>query len=415
MFKNWKFLLLIAMLFSVAGNAGEWRPLPPMPTPRAGASSVVWQNRIYVFGGKSLDNKILNTVDCFDPDSGAWITSDIPPFEYARYNAAAIVFNNQIFLIGGRGQEKVLDKVEVFDPVQKAWKSVHDLHEKREGFTAVVLNNHIYVLGGQEEEYSMMEEVEWYDEEKDQWREVKNGMSHPRVAAFSAAVGDTLYLFGGYYFGLTGTFYKGVFRTNHAMWFEGPMMRSPRAYGITVLMGDSIYLIGGETQAGKTDIVEIYDLKRQEFFSAPPMSMARSGMAGGSLNDSIFVFGGYDPVSGQPVTTAEVYVPQVTAIDDGPPASVPQKHTVISGYPNPFNGQISFKVVLPRVDSYEIALYNVLGKRVKTLFNGRLPKGLHRFQWQGKDEKGANVSSGVFFLLVKSSNSVATYKVVYVQ
>ncbi len=407
--------VLLLMLFSGTGITGEWQTIAPLNTPRAGAASVVWQNKIYVFGGKSLNNKILNTVERYDPARGEWDETVVPEFSEERYNASAILFDNKIFLIGGRGEEDVLSKVEVYDPAQNLWYDAQDLHEEREGFTAVILNNHIYVIGGQKKEHSMMDEIEWYDESKDKWVEVNEDMPHPRVAPFAAAVNDTFYMFGGYYFGLTKSFYKWKFKSDHSKWSAEPDLPTARAYGATVLRGDSLFLIGGEIQSGKTNMVEIFDLKKQKFIGGAPMNTARSGVTGVCLNDSIYAIGGYDRDSDEPLAVVEVYAEKLTAIDQSPSSLIPQSKTIINGYPNPFNGSITLNVAVNRIDYYEIALYNVLGKQIRTIYNGKLRNGQHRFQWRGRDEAGQEVASGVFFMVVKSVNQVTSYKIVYVK
>ncbi len=412
---KYKIIIFSILVFSGLIAAGEWQPVASLYKERAGAAAVVWENKIYIFGGKSSNNKILNSVECYDPARGEWDDETIPEFAEARYNAAAVVYQGKIYLIGGRGEVDVLKSVEVYDPAQNLWSDANDLHEKREGFSAVVLDGHIYVIGGQRDEHSLVNEIEWYDEEKDKWKEIKDHMSHPRAAPFAAAVGDTFYMFGGYYFGLTKTFYKGALSMSHFEWSSGKDLSEPRAYGASVLKGDSLFLIGGETQSGKTNLVEIYNIKTHQYYTATPLLSARSGVTGVCLNDSVYVIGGYDQESGEPVKTVDVYIGSpTTAITEFSLNLPPEEHILVKGYPNPFNGQITLQVSVGQKESYEVAIYDAQGKHVSTVYNGKISQSF-RFVWQARDDNGMDVSSGIYFLIVKSPKQVLSYKMVYVK
>ena len=405
----WLFLLA----FICRLPAGEWQSGPPLNTPRAGAVAVSYDNKIFVFGGKSRDNTILKSVEVYDPSRGDWDDESVPDFEKARYNAAAVVFDGKIFLIGGRGDEEVLESVEIYDPVQNLWQEGQNLREEREGCSAVVLDGHIYVIGGQKNENELIDEIEWYDESKNKWKEVDGNMEHPRVAPFSAAVRDTFYMFGGYYFGLTHSFLRGTVSDHGFKWKSGPHLSQPRAYGATVLKGDSLFLIGGEVQNGKTDQVEIYHLGSKRYYSAQPLPTKRSGITGVNLNDTIYVIGGYGSDNGVAVNTVDLYSAAATAI--GPlPAPVPKAHLLINGYPNPFNGTITLRISVKQSDDYGITVYNARGKRIRSLYHGAIRHTL-RLTWSGEDDAGQETASGVYFLVVQSPTQVVSYKMVYVR
>ncbi len=404
--------ILLPLLFSGFLLAGEWQTFSELNTPRAGAASVVFNGKIYVLGGKSLNNTVLNTVECYDPQQGRWIENALPPFDEERYNAAAVVFNGKIYLIGGRGEEDVLDEVEVYDPVQNRWDSVQNIHEEREGHVVVILRNHIYVIGGQENEYEIAKKIEWYDATKDRWFEEKEKCPFPRVAQFGAAFGDVFYMFGGYYYGMSKDGYKWNAVGEHKGWENLPALAQARAYGATVVKGDSIFMIGGETSNGKTAVVEIFDVQSETLSVGEPLLTPRSGMTGVCLNDTIFVIGGYDPNTGTPLTRVDVYVETPTATESPLPNFLPSQ-VAIKGYPNPFNGQIALQVNLPGLALYRIDIYNLQGQKVKTLFNGMATGGTKHFTWQAQNDHGQTVSSGLYWLVVRSKEHQAAFKIIY--
>jgi hypothetical protein len=65
-------------------------------------------------------------------------------------------------------------------------------------------------------------------------------------------------------------------------------------------------------------------------------------------------------------------------------------------YPNPFNASTTISFSLPADADAELAVYNIMGQRVRTLAGGRLEAGHHTFSWDGRDDLGREVGSGVY-------------------
>lgn len=70
--------------------------------------------------------------------------------------------------------------------------------------------------------------------------------------------------------------------------------------------------------------------------------------------------------------------------------------------PNPFMGGTSLALSLPRDTDVNVAIYDVAGRRVRTLMSGTLTRGIHEIAWDGLDRSGAKVSNGVYFYRVKA-------------
>lgn len=85
-------------------------------------------------------------------------------------------------------------------------------------------------------------------------------------------------------------------------------------------------------------------------------------------------------------------------------------------YPNPFNPTTTIKLNNKNSASdYEIAIYNIRGQKVKTLYNGKLAKGDHSFVWNGTDEAGNSVSSGIYYYKMSDSTTSVSKKMVLVK
>lgn len=75
-----------------------------------------------------------------------------------------------------------------------------------------------------------------------------------------------------------------------------------------------------------------------------------------------------------------------------------------AAYPNPFNSLVNVSFYMPGSGYAEMAVHDILGRKVVTLFQGRLDKKEHTFTWDGTDYGGDSVSSGVYFVRVTMNN-----------
>jgi len=75
---------------------------------------------------------------------------------------------------------------------------------------------------------------------------------------------------------------------------------------------------------------------------------------------------------------------------------VPTEFRLSQNYPNPFNLITQIQYGLPTGGHVTVKVYNVLGGEVRTLVDRDMPAGNHRTLWDGKDDTGHNVASGVY-------------------
>jgi len=79
--------------------------------------------------------------------------------------------------------------------------------------------------------------------------------------------------------------------------------------------------------------------------------------------------------------------------------------------PNPFATETRFSVVLTQDTELDVAVYDLLGRKVATLFKGRATAGTRDFAWQRTREDGAAVTSGIYFYRASANGEVASGKV----
>ena len=73
-------------------------------------------------------------------------------------------------------------------------------------------------------------------------------------------------------------------------------------------------------------------------------------------------------------------------------------HLKISNYPNPFNPSTTINYNVTQTTSFvTLGIYNAKGQLVKSLVNGEQPEGNYNVSWNGKDESGNGVASGIYY------------------
>jgi len=409
-----KFLItIIVILISRIVIADEWYSAPSLHVPRGGAAAVTYRDYIYVFGGKSFNNKVLNNVERYDLIEGVWDTTFVPDFNYPRYNATAVIFEGKIYLMGGHDGESTLKVVEAYDPVQNQWTEVHNLRREREALAGAVFNGRIYAIGGQKDTQSLIDEIEWYDQPSDDWLDAIFDLPYPRAAHFHSVLGNTFYMFGGYYYGPTRTTYKAVPGEGGYEWIQLEDLELSRAYGAATISHGDIYIIGGETSSGKTNTVEVFLTETESYGHCEPITSPRSGLVAVTVEDTIiYVIGGFETEYNDPVSTVEWYHGELyTALEDGLESDLPHDHILINGYPNPFNNGISLEISIPEKGDYVMEIYNITGQKIHTFHKGSMNRGSHLYKWQ----VDSNISSGLYFMIIKSNKYFQKIKMMYVK
>ena len=75
---------------------------------------------------------------------------------------------------------------------------------------------------------------------------------------------------------------------------------------------------------------------------------------------------------------------------------IPNTFAINSIYPNPFNSQCKIKITTAGVERVNLTIYDMLGRKVRTLLNNSVSSGVHQISWDGRDLQGSTVASGVY-------------------
>ncbi|HID39029.1 MAG TPA: T9SS type A sorting domain-containing protein, partial [Calditrichaeota bacterium] len=92
--------------------------------------------------------------------------------------------------------------------------------------------------------------------------------------------------------------------------------------------------------------------------------------------------------------------------------AVPGEFTLSQNYPNPFNPTTTINYTLSKADHVTLTIFNMLGQKVKVLVNEQQATGLHRAEWDGTNEAGNIMSSGIYYYQLKNSSTCITKKMV---
>lgn len=408
------FSLIVLMVQPIFSQQPSWRSLPDMPRARFGHCAVLFQDRIWLIGGKNQFANSIKEVDCYNLKTGQWET-EASVLHHARYNAAATVYQDKIFVIGGQNERQILSSVEYYDPAEKKWKEWTPLPFPREGANAVVFDSLLYVIGGIRSKGffpTPTDIIEYWDEKTKSWLESSTWrLQKPRALMQSVVIDSFVYVLGG-------RFIDGQYNLVERFGGEtGPEslhpFTIPRFYFAAVAVEKLIYVLGGIRWGdfdAITDTIEYYATNSDKWYTLNLfMKQPRAGLSAVSYNNSIYIFGGMD-LSLKVSSAAEVLsgIPTkvdttVSAATEPEIAQLPSSHQLLRNYPNPFNSATTIDFELTQVNEpLQLIIFNLLGERVRTFWLNNLSPGIHHVVWDGRDDHGRNVDSGIYLAQLRS-------------
>jgi hypothetical protein len=92
--------------------------------------------------------------------------------------------------------------------------------------------------------------------------------------------------------------------------------------------------------------------------------------------------------------------------------TIPTSYGLAQNYPNPFNPSTRISYDLPVASSVTLQVYDLLGQVVTTLIDASQPAGTHVIEWNGRDNSGHSVASGVYFYRLSSGTYTSTRKMI---
>jgi hypothetical protein len=95
--------------------------------------------------------------------------------------------------------------------------------------------------------------------------------------------------------------------------------------------------------------------------------------------------------------------------------NIPEQFALYQNYPNPFNPTTVIEYELPVEAHVNLVIYDVLGRKIRTLVSGMQPAGYAEVRWNGTDDWGNKVGTGIYFYRIETGIFSKTHKMVFLK
>ena len=107
---------------------------------------------------------------------------------------------------------------------------------------------------------------------------------------------------------------------------------------------------------------------------------------------------------------AERPVAGPTAVGETGAQAMPTNAVLEANYPNPFNAQTTLRYRLNADGPVQLDVYSLSGQKVRTLVDQKQSAGVYSVAWNGQDDDGRSVASGVYLACLKSAEAMLVQK-----
>jgi len=93
----------------------------------------------------------------------------------------------------------------------------------------------------------------------------------------------------------------------------------------------------------------------------------------------------------------------------------PKSFALNGNYPNPFNGSTTINYTIPNLSIVTLSVYNCMGQKIRSLHSGLQAAGSHTAVWNGTNDHGESVSSGIYFSRLETNDIKLTRRMMYLK
>ncbi len=418
------FIFFLSISSLLAQYDQEWEIDGNMPVPVAGGQAVYFNDAVYIFGGYSDSTEApIDVIQRFDPfarKDARWKVAG--HMQVARANFVADVFQDQIFLVGGATGFRYENVVN-----SEFWSDTDERMQHTDGrlnridATGGIVGDKLYLFGGYAGLDTPLPYAVEFDIKKQSITVAEEWFKGvPPYQQSSVKFKNQFFLFGGVRNGVSRdimTYYV----SSHKLETVHPSLQQPRAASAAVITREgNIYIIGGYNESHKA-LASVEKFQATGFSysieQSIPLQEPRAGAMAVYVPYSdygmIYVFGGKDE-NGDVRGTFEKYIvrPPMTVVNDREqtPSFILQDN-----YPNPFNNATTIEFSLAEEQHVRLDIYFANGRYVRTLVNGVVQPGTHRFLWSGTDNLNKPVPGGIYFYCLSTESQNITRKMVLVK
>ena len=94
---------------------------------------------------------------------------------------------------------------------------------------------------------------------------------------------------------------------------------------------------------------------------------------------------------------------------------IPGDFALHQNFPNPFNPSTEIRFDLPEAGNVNLSIYNLMGQKIRSLSSEMMTPGYHAIIWDGTNDMGSQVSTGMYFYAIQSSEFQATKKMLFLK
>lgn len=231
-------------------RTGRWRVSRlTLPEGLASFEGAAIGNRVFLFGGLDVQTEASDFAAVLNTSTGQW--RELPPLPSPRYAHSVTLHDGLIYIIGGEGAAGVTKTVDVYDPAARTWSTGTPMPEARGSHDTVSAGDGLYVLGGYLDG-GPTDLVQTYDPATGDW-----GLAEPLpepVSRAGAAVLDNRLWVSLHEFSY-------VLDVGGQTWSPAPPLSVPRHGLGYVPVGGSIFGIGGCTESPLRDVRSVDELQ----------------------------------------------------------------------------------------------------------------------------------------------------------
>jgi hypothetical protein len=175
-------------------------------------------------------------------------------------------------------------------------------------------------------------------------------------------------------------------------------------------VNNRVTMFGGQGLLGFNSEVWVFDLWTKKWTHLSPGGSPPSQRAGSAAiydrdNDGMVIFGGNDGAVRNDVWCITELSSTVTHAGPVLPS------LELRSFPNPFNPTTTVEYVLPASGHVTMRVYDTNGVLVRAIVNETQSQGAHRVNWNGRNDAGVRVASGVYLLRIQSAGHAVTRKI----
>jgi N-acetylneuraminic acid mutarotase len=405
------FVLSAQIAVAQVQSLGRWFTRAPLPTPRQEMPLALLDGKIFVPGGFVQGGAGSSIIEIFDPATNRWSTFASLPT--ALNHLAMVALNGKLFVVGGYSGSGFFptNKIYEYDFQKAEWNLKTDMPTPRGAHIAVAFEGKIYAIGGADGS-NALNSNEVYDPATGQWSTLAP-MPTAREHLAAAVIDSLIYVVGGRAANAGGQLVNlgnlEAYSPATNTWHSLELMPTARGGLAAAAMNGKLYVFGGEffgsSGSGVFAQNEEYNPAANTWRAVQPMRTPRHGMNAVTVGDTIFVIGG-GPRAGFGVTSANegfTFAGLSTGSEDEP--AVISDFALSQNYPNPFNAGTQITYSLPIVSEVQLFVFNLHGQEVARLVNQIMPEGIHTVSFSS-----GQLATGVYYYTLRAGSYSHTKK-----